>query len=878
MVGTSILHYKILEKLGEGGMGVVYRAEDTKLDRIVALKFLPHHIAPNEADQARFLHEAKAAAALNHPNVCSVIDIQESDGQQFIVMEYVEGATLRTKLPIQKTQDAIQYAIQIGEALHAAHTKGIVHRDVKSENIMLTSDGRIKVMDFGLAKLKGSLKLTKTSSTVGTLAYMAPEQLQGGEVDARSDIFSFGVVLFEMLTGHIPFHGEHEAALMYSIVNEPPDSVTKYRSDLSPDLDRIIERALEKDPADRYQHTDDLVSELRRLQKSTTRVARPETIQASAPPPAKTGGAFSLRNLILAGAAVIAAAALFVLFRPSNPTKTTASSGRKMLAVLPFENLGSADQDYFADGITEEITSRLSGLSGLGVIARSSAMQYKKTTKSIKQVAEELGVSYVLQGTIRWENAGGTSRVRVNPQLINVSDGTQIWSQPSEAVLASAFQIQSDIATQVANALNLTLLQHEKQSLEEKLTENSEAYDAYLRGNEYALRSSDERDQRIAEQLLTQAVTLDPNFAEAYAQLGMTHADMYWEFYDRTKERQQKSKQAAERALALKPNLPYAHSAMGFYYYHCQLDYENATREFTIALQSRPDDITVLVGLGSVCRRQGRFEDALTYFKKACGVDPRSANWQDETGNTLNLMRRYGEAEPYFSQAIALSPDLADAYSDKSLMYLLEGNTARAQEVLNEAAQRKVGSENPYIVRYTLIALSCEGRFSEALQYVRHLDVKTLSPQNFYYPIDLLLASTYGYLGESQPEKAHYDEARKILERELSAHPDDTRMMSSLGIAYAGLGRKDEAVKLGKRAAELLPVTREALIGTNRLEDLALIYTMVGNQEAAVQTLEQLISVPSWMSVSLIRLDPAWKPLRQNPQFVALLSKAVAEK
>jgi len=274
MIGQTISHYTILEKLGEGGMGVVYKAHDTELDREVALKFLPHHITVNEAEQARFLQEARAAAVLNHPNICTVHAIEKADDQQFIVMEYVEGKTLRQLIPFQKTQIAIDYAIQIGEALQEAHSKGIVHRDVKADNIMVNSKNQIKVMDFGLAKLKGSLKLTKTTSTVGTLAYMAPEQIQGGEVDARSDIFSFGVVLYEMLTGHLPFRGEHEAAMVYSIVNEEPTPIQNHLPEISSEFVHILNRALEKDPNDRYQYVAEMVIDLRRLKKQTSRVSR----------------------------------------------------------------------------------------------------------------------------------------------------------------------------------------------------------------------------------------------------------------------------------------------------------------------------------------------------------------------------------------------------------------------------------------------------------------------------------------------------------------------------------------------------------------------------------------------------------------------------
>jgi serine/threonine protein kinase len=276
MIGQTISHYKIIEKLGEGGMGVVYRAHDLKLDRIVALKFLPHHLTANEAEQARFLQEARAASALNHPNICAIHSIGEEGDKQYIEMEFVDGKTLRELIADRQLtiDNCLGYAVQIGEALQEAHSKGIVHRDVKMDNIMVNSKNQIKVMDFGLAKLKGSLKLTKTSSTVGTLAYMAPEQIEGGEVDARSDIFSFGVVLFEMLTGHMPFRGEHEAAMVYSIVNEDPEPIEKYRTDLSPVLVNLIQRALEKNPADRYQSMADMDIELKRLLKKTSKVVR----------------------------------------------------------------------------------------------------------------------------------------------------------------------------------------------------------------------------------------------------------------------------------------------------------------------------------------------------------------------------------------------------------------------------------------------------------------------------------------------------------------------------------------------------------------------------------------------------------------------------
>jgi len=342
MTGQTISHYKILDKLGEGGMGVVYKAQDTKLDRLVALKFLPHHLTTDEAEKARLLQEAKAAASLNHHNICTVYGVEESEGQMFISMEYIDGGTLRQKIPFSKMDDALSVAIQIADALQEAHSRGIVHRDIKADNIMLSAKGQVKVMDFGLAKLKGSLKLTRSSSTVGTLGYMAPEQIQGGEVDHRSDIFSFGVLVFEMLAGKLPFRGEHEAAMVYSIVNEEPLQLDQFRQDVSPVLSNLILRCLEKDPADRYQHMDDIVSDLRRAQKKTTKVSRSSayiplpsqnvpagssvTQQPEAPAPMGSRTPSYIRYAAAAVPVLLALGAWFFFFPsrpPLNPDMTT---------------------------------------------------------------------------------------------------------------------------------------------------------------------------------------------------------------------------------------------------------------------------------------------------------------------------------------------------------------------------------------------------------------------------------------------------------------------------------------------------------------------------------------------------------------------------
>ncbi len=489
MVGSKILHYKILEKLGEGGMGVVYKAEDIKLKRLTALKFLPSHISSSKEDLARFNQEAQAAAILSHPNICTVYAIEEDDARQFIAMEYIDGKTLSRRISDSppSTSEAISYAIQIGEALQEAHANGIVHRDIKSENIMVNSKNQIKVMDFGLAKLKGSIKLTKASSTVGTLAYMAPEQIQGGEVDARSDIFSFGVVLFEMLTGILPFKGEHDASIMYAILNEEPDSLQKYLPEASSDLSHVIERALEKDPEDRYQSMKDIVIELRRISKRTGSVSRKmihsEGITETRIPSSaalheepvlnneihenKKSSGNKKTLIISSSAAVIVLVVILGYLFLFN--KGEAPAVGKSIAVLPFKNMSpDKSDDYFSDGITEDITVELSQIGDLKVIARNSVLKYKNSDASIKEIGSNLGVSSILEGSVQKEG----NEVRIVAQLVDVNTGEYLWAGTYDKQLTQIFAIQSDVSKQIANALKAKLTPEEENRINQRPTDN----------------------------------------------------------------------------------------------------------------------------------------------------------------------------------------------------------------------------------------------------------------------------------------------------------------------------------------------------------------------------------------------------------------------
>lgn len=570
---------------------------------------------------------------------------------------------------------------------------------------------------------------------------------------------------------------------------------------------------------------------------------------------------------IIAGAVVLVVAALVVL-RPWQ--SGSESTGSKKLVVLPFENLGDPEKEYFADGITDEITGRLSRLSGLGVIARASAREYKKTAKTVKQIGEELGVDYVLMGTVRWSE-GGEQRVRVNPELISVKSALQTWSQPFEATYSDAFKIQADVASEVARALDVQLLQHETEKLRGKLTENAQAYDYYLRGREYEDRSSSRADREIAIEQYERAVALDPSFAGAYARLGASHASMYWFFYDRTPERVEKARVAAEKALVLAPNHSEPHETMGWYHYHTKLDYDSAIKEFSIALELDPNNPDVSYGLAAVFRRQGNMKESIIHWRKVLVANPRASEIERQLGETLTLDRQYEEAEKHYQTAIQLAPDNATTYGQRALNFLLwTGDLRSATEVIEDGKRygRAESSEDQMLTYVAFRIEMIKGNYDLAESTVGRVGLEN---QFVFYPNPLLLAQAAVLRGATTQARTLYQEALQIAEKRLKQSPEDERAHSTQGIAYAGLGRREEAIKAARKGVELLPPEREAWRGSYRLMDLARVYTMVGEQEKALDALERLLSIPSDLSAQLLKLDPTWKPLRENKRFQVLV-------
>ena len=856
--GTEVSHYRIIDKIGAGGMGEVYLAEDTQLKRQVALKFLPPHLCQDEDCRARFKREARAAANLDHPNIVTIHEVSEYKGRPFFAMQHVEGSSLRDlikgiELSLEKV---ISLAIQVCEGLGKAHQAGIIHRDIKPSNIVIDSDGRPKLVDFGLAAIQGTDKLTKTGSTLGTTGYMSPEQIQVKEVDQRSDLFSFGVMLYQMIAGRMPFKGDTEAAILNSVLNDTPEPLSRYKSGVSGDLQRIVTKLLEKDPELRYQSAAGVISDLRRLSVDTDVAGKPRKDWWN-------------RYIVVGASAIILAMAGYWLISQFDSDQIDEPvSERKTLAVLPFENLGAPEDEYFADGITDEITSRLAGINGLGVISRTSAMQYKNTDKGLREIGRELGVDYVLEGTIRWDKSGDTSRVRILPQLIRAADDLHLWADNYERALTQIFAVQADIANKIAEALDIALLEPERRSLEVRPTENLEAHDYFLRGNQYLGRSYEEEDFRIAIEMYEKAIALDPGFALAYAELSFAHVELYWFYYDHTEDRLRMAREAVERALELQPDLPEAHGALAMYYYHGFLDYEQAIREAEIALKKQPNNDELYGTIAAIKRRQGKWEEAIRNYRRQTELNPRDGIAFFEFALTHASMRDYQQAERLFDMAISLSPDLIVAYIFKSEMYLTwKGDVGEARRVLERAAGKVDIAQLTYAFAICDIL---DRDYETALDRFSSFVLPPFGDSVDYY---FTKANIYRLMNDTVLSSACYDSVLVLCEARLADGSDSLFSHIRSAYAYAFHGNKENAIRLAQMAVEMWPISKDALTGASMLEMLAEIYVVVGEYDAGLEQIEYLLSIPSELSVLLLHLDPKWDALRDHPRFQALLEK-----
>jgi serine/threonine-protein kinase len=590
MIGQTVSHYRILEKLGEGGMGVVYKAQDLKLKRTVALKFLPPELTRDKSAKTRFIHEAQAASALQHHNICTIHEIDETpDDQLFISMDCYQGETLKDRIargPLA-VEEALDIASQVAAGLSKAHEAGMVHRDIKPANIMVTTDGVVKLLDFGLAKLAGQTKLTKIGTTVGTVSYMSPEQARGEEVDARSDIFSLGAVFYEMLTGAVPFPGDHEAAVLYGIIHGEPKPVSDFRSDGPAELGPILKKLLSKVPSDRYEMLGDFLADIRAFK---------EHKEALVGTPLDRRARRRWRNLGLAmAAAVIIVAAGIILIRS---IFTTHPGKIDSIAVLPLDNLSKdPGQEYFADGMTEALITDLAKIGSIRVTSRTSVMRFKGSQESLPEIARALGVHAVIEGSVLLVG----DRVRISAQLLDAAKDRHIWADSYERDVRDVFAVQQEVARAVAAAIRVRLTPTETASLRNAAQVDPKVHETYLRGRYYWNQRTRDGLERSVEYLKS-AVELDPSFAPGYAALAEAYIVMVTYGYGDLRDLYALASHCGEKAIEIDGELSPAYAALAGVKVFSEFDYPEAERLYEKAIALDPSNSTAHQCMRSFCR------------------------------------------------------------------------------------------------------------------------------------------------------------------------------------------------------------------------------------------------------------------------------------
>jgi TolB-like protein/Tfp pilus assembly protein PilF len=683
VIGSRLGHYQILAKLGEGGMGVVYLAEDDRLRRKVALKMLPPTLADDPNRLARFEREIKVVAALNHPNIVTIHSVEEEGGRRFFTMEHIEGRTLAQMIPLDgmPLKEFLKIAVPLADALTAAHARGIQHRDLKPSNVMVTTDGRVKVLDFGLARLKEhdhtealafkpETTLTQAGLAIGTLAYMSPEQLRMQATDHRSDIFSLGVVLFEMASGRAPFLGQSTAEVISSILRDQPAHVYETQENVPEELDQILRRCLEKEPAKRWSSAAELRDALAETATAVS-LATSATRRTQQPPPKAVAPGGRATRIALAAAAALAVAwiGFLALTRiregaAGRPTLTVAGvtsiaprAALPSVAVLPLTSF-SGEPEYYVDGITDALISSLARIRGLRVISRQSAMHFKGSQKLLPEIAKELGVEFVVEGSV----ARSGESVRLNAQVIRADPETTLWSETFERKAEEVLALESSFATAVAEAINVRLSPDERTLMAHSNPIDPAAYEALLQGRYWAGKHGAE-SFRKAQGYFERAVGIDPAFAAAWVGLGAIHQRQGY-FSDELAPRLAQAESAIRRALELEPDSAEAHAALGDLH-QARWSWAEAEAEFRRALELAPNSASAHLTYWRLLMRLRRFDEALVQIRAARELDPLSANIAANYGFELGLLERYDEAFALFRESLAIDPDftLVHAYS-----------------------------------------------------------------------------------------------------------------------------------------------------------------------------------------------------------------------
>jgi eukaryotic-like serine/threonine-protein kinase len=864
--------YVLEREIARGGMATVWLARDVKHDREVAVKvFRRKRSAAVGAE--RFLHEVRIIAQLDHPHILTLIDSGMSSNFLWYVIPYVRGESLRERLWDKsrlEVEEALAITRQIASAIDYAHRHGVIHRDIKPENVLLF-EGEAMLADFGIAlavQEAGDKRLTQTGVFLGTPAYMSPEQARGERhLNGRSDIYSLAAVLYEMLAGQPPHTGATEQEVLANLIAEQPIRLRALRDTVPPEVDAAVARGLAKYPGDRFASGEEFVSALSsphsadQLPSALASSAGQMPYRAAEP---TTRWLRARLPIVLGVVLLLGMGGVFAWHR----SRSRVPDIGKRIAVLPFVNLSQAEDEYFADGITDDVRGKLAALPGIQVIARSSSSQYAQTTKRPQEIGRELHVEYLLTGTVRWEKGPGEpSRVRVSPELVQAATGSTRWQEPFDAPLTDVFQVQADIAERVASALDVALGDDARHGLAAKPTESLAAYDAYLKGEaaSQGMAVTDPAGLRRAITFYQHAVALDSGFIPAWAQLARAQVALY-RYGAPIPEVAAQAGAAANRAKALRPDRPEGYVALGDYYRSVPGDNRRSLAAFEAGLELAPTNVDLLGGAGLEEQALGRWEASLQHLRRAAELDPRSALSAQRTAITLLLLRRFPEAQAEAERGLALAPTNIAMTFLRTLVAIGQGDLAGAQAVVRAAL--------PRVDPDALLAFF--GTIEDlywVLDDAQQRRLLTLPPS--VYDGDrgtwaIVRAQTYWLRGDTAKARVYGDSAQLVFADQLRVAPGDARHVQR-GLALAYLGRKAEAIQEGKRGVTLWPVSRDANIGAYQQHQLVRIYLLVGEPEKALDQLEPLLRIPSFLTPGRLRIDPNFAPLRGNARFERLV-------
>jgi serine/threonine protein kinase/Tfp pilus assembly protein PilF len=857
-------------------MGEVYLARDERLGRKVALKLLPERLTTDETQLNRFKNEARSASALNHPNILTVYEIGAEGNRQFIATEFIEGVTLRASLACGRMNlhAALEIAVQVASALAAAHEAGVVHRDIKPENIMLRPDGYAKVLDFGIAKLTEqrpasdryevgttAVLQTRVGLVLGTGHYMSPEQTRGQKVDARSDIWSLGVVLYEMVGGSPPFRGETPSDCIASILTTEPPSLSGVFPDVPLKLESILQKALRKNSDERYQTIEEMLADLRVLKGELEAESSLSQTKARAESIVNKIKRHKRGVLLTLAAALLVSAAVAYSFFFVAPAPLP---NEKSIAVLPFENLSEEKSNaYFADGIQDEILTRLSKIADLKVISRTSTQRYKNTSQKLSEIANQLGVANLLEGSVQKTN----DQVRVNVQLVRAANDSHLWAETFDRKLTDIFSVESEVAKAIADQLRAKLTGQEEQVISARPTDNPEAYDAYLRGLAYTLKTGDSPANHLgAQKYLKEAVRLDPKFALSWALLSYVDALGYLTLtLQPTVALREEVRQAAETALTLQPNLGEAVVAKGYYYYACLKDYDTAVRYFEQARQFLPNSSQIPESLAYVARRRGQWDRSESYFNEAERLDPRNVNLLTSHAASSIILRRFPEALRKLDQVLDITPDDVDTLAEKAAIAQAEGDLPRASALL---APLHPNADDTIALGTQVYQAILERRPAQIIPRLKEILAKP-DPALGYFNGELRfwLGWAQEVAGDHAAAQESWRQARSELEPFLKEQPENHNLMGDLALTNMGLGDKAAALALSERAMTAIPIEKDVVDGPVPIEILARVAAQLGEPDRAIAALQKLLSIPyAGPLASNLPLTPARSNVRSAPE------------